>query len=101
MVEALLDAGFDSAERRSLAGVNDRGDIAGVPGWVIEVKFHDSYAGKLGGWVDEAEVERVNAKARLAAVWHRRKGKGSAQAWFVTMSGATFLELLKESRDGH
>lgn len=96
VVEALIAAGYVHAERRSLAGVNDKGDITGIPGWVIEVKYHDSYAGKLAGWVEEAEVERQNAKAFAGVVWHRRKGKGSAADWFVTMSGATFLSLMKE-----
>lgn len=96
VVDALQRAGFVHAERRALNGINDKGDITGIPGLCLEVKFHDSYAGKLGGWVDEAEVERINAKADVAAVWHRRKGKGNADDWFVTMSGSQFLELLKE-----
>lgn len=99
VVEALQRAGFKYAERRALNGINDKGDITGIPGWVFEVKFHDSYAGKLGGWVDETHDERVNAKADYGVVWHRRKGKGSAEDWFVTMSGAQFLEMLKEIQD--
>jgi len=99
VIEALHRAGFKYAERRALNGINDKGDITGIPGWVFEVKFHDSYAGKLSGWVEEAEEERVNAKADYGVVWHRRKGKGSAEDWFVTMSGKQFLEMLKEIQD--
>lgn len=100
VVDALIKAGFKHAERRALNSVNDKGDITGIPGWVFEVKFHDSYAGKLSGWVEEAEIERVNAKADYGIVWHRRKGKGSAEDWFVTMSGSTFLGILKEIENG-
>lgn len=96
VVDALIKAGFVHVERRALNGVNDKGDIAGVPGWVFEVKYHDSYSGKLSTWIAECEVEKANAKADHAVVWHRRKGKASAEDWFVTMSGAEFISMLKE-----
>jgi hypothetical protein len=95
VVSALHRAGFTSVERRTLSGVNDKGDIAGLPKVVIEVKKHDTYAGKLAGWVEEADTERGNALATLGIVWHRRKGKAKAEEWFVTMSGEQFLLLLK------
>lgn len=100
VVDALIRAGFPYAERRALNGMNDKGDITGIPGWVFEVKYHDSYAGKIGGWVDEAEVERLNAFAMFGVVWHRRKGKASAEDWYVTMSGQQFINILKEIEHG-
>lgn len=100
VVEALIRAGFVHAERRALNGINDKGDITGIPGWVFEVKYHDSYSGKLGGWVDETEDERINAKADYGVVWHRRKGKGQPEDWYVTMSGSQFIEMLKEIENG-
>lgn len=95
VVDALRRAGFVHAERRALAGTLDKGDVLGVPGWVFEVKAHDSYAGKLGEWLGELQREKVNAGAEFGVVWHRRKGKGSAEDWFVTMSGAEFLSILR------
>ena len=94
VVEALTRAGF-TVERRALSGINDKGDITGLKDVVIEVKKHDSYAGKLAGWVEEAEIEKANAKATIGVVWHRRKGKGKAEEWFVTMSGDQFLQILR------
>jgi hypothetical protein len=38
VVNWLVSKGRKHVERRSLNGVNDRGDIAGVPGVVLEVK---------------------------------------------------------------
>ena len=96
VVEALIRAGFIHAERRALAGTLDKGDVLGVPGWVFEVKAHDSYAGKLAEWLGEVEREKLNAKAQFGVVWHRRRGKGSAEDWFVTMSGQEFLNILRE-----
>ena len=96
VVEALDRAGF-TVERRALSGMNDKGDIAGLKDVVIEVKKHDSYAGKLAGWVEEADTERRNAKATIGVVWHRRKGKAKAEEWFVTMSGDQFINLLRRT----
>lgn len=98
-VEALQRAGFKHVERRAKNGIHDKGDLAGVVGWCFEVKGHDSYAGKLSGWLEEAEIEKANAKADHAVVWHRRKGKGKAEDWYVTMTGAEFLSILKELHD--
>lgn len=80
-------------ERRSLSGANDRGDIAGIPGVVIEVKAEKSL--KLSEWLKEAEVERINDNANVAVVWHKRVGKGSPGEWYVTMTGNQFSSLLK------
>jgi hypothetical protein len=83
---------FPGVERRALAGVLDRGDIAGVPGTVIEAK--NCRTPKLGSWVDEAVVEQANASARIGVVWHKRVGRVSPADGFVTMSGRQFVELL-------
>lgn len=94
VVQYLQAMGFAHAERRSLNGAKDRGDIAGLPGVVIEVK--NCARQELAGWVAEAEVERDNDNASLGVVWHKRRGKGQAADWFVTMSGEQFVFLLRE-----
>jgi len=96
VVAALQRAGFVHTERRALAGALDKGDVLGVPGWVFEVKAHDSYGGKLPEWLAEVAQEVVNAKAEHGVVWHKRRGKGRAEDWFVTMTGEQFLKLLRE-----
>lgn len=96
VVAALIRAGFVHAERRALAGALDKGDVLGIPGWVFEVKAHDSYGGKLPEWLGELDAEIANAKAAHGVVWHKRRGKGRAEDWFVTMTGAQFLKLLVE-----
>ena len=94
VVTYLRAAGFVQAERRTLNGTKDRGDIAGLPGVVIEVK--NCARQELASWVAEAELERDNDGASLGVVWHKRRGRGSASDWFVTMSGAQFADLLRE-----
>ena len=96
VVNFLRAAGFVQAERRTLNGTKDRGDIAGLPGVVIEVK--NCARQELGAWIAEAEIERDNDRASLGVVWHKRRGKGNPGDWFVTMSGAQFAALLREQQ---
>jgi len=112
VVRCLQEHGWPYAERRVMGGVNDRGDVAGIPGLVIEVKNRGALA--LAEWVDEADRERQPAAIAngylsgryvgladwspaidmLAVVWHKRRGKGDPLDWYVTMTGRDFLALL-------
>lgn len=94
VVRYLKESGFAQAERRALAGSADRGDIAGLPGVVIEVKNHARLA--IPAWVAEAETERLNDGARYGVVWHKAIGKGHPADWFVTMTGAQFVAVLRD-----
>jgi hypothetical protein len=82
-------------ERRALSGAYDRGDIAGIPSVVIEVKAHAKYA--FPEWVDEAERERINDNAQIGVVWAKRRGSTNPGAWVVAMSGDQFAWLLAEA----
>lgn len=97
IVHALRAAGFAGAERRAGRGVRDGGDIAGVPGLVVEAK--NCRRDQLAEWVDEAARERVNDGARYGVVWHHRRGKSAPEDGFVTMSGADFLRLLADAQE--
>jgi hypothetical protein len=65
----LLGEGFPHIERRALSGTSDRGDLAGIPGWVIEAK--NCQRTELAAWVDEAAIEQANDGAEFSAVWSR------------------------------
>jgi len=92
VVTYLRERGWTAAERRLAGAALDRGDIAGIPNTVIEVK--DCGKTELAAWIAEAERERANDGANLGVVWHKRRGKGSAAEWYVTMTGAQFADLL-------
>lgn len=92
ITEHLKAAGWPYAERRLAGSSKDRGDIAGVPGVVIEAK--NCAAMNLAGWLEEAELERANDRAWLGVVWHKRRGKAAAADGYVTMTGAQFTTLL-------
>jgi len=93
-----LASWWPHVERRARNGAKDRGDIAGLIGVVVEAKA--ARAMDLAGWVDEAEVERVNDGASVAVVWHHRRGKGSPGDGYVTMTGRQFVALLIEAGYG-
>lgn len=95
IVSYLRDRGWVHAERRTLNGTRDRGDVAGLPGVVIEAK--NAAKVELAGWTDEALREAGNAGADLGVVWFKRRGKTSAGDGFVLMTGETFAGLLKSA----
>jgi hypothetical protein len=95
VVNWLKAQGRAYVERRSLNGVNDRGDIAGIPAVVIEVKNHATM--KLPEWLRELEVEIENDKAQTGAVVHKKKGTTDVGEWYATMPVKIWYDLLKEA----
>jgi hypothetical protein len=93
----LAENGHPYAERRYGAGnTQDKGDINGLPGLVIECKNHGTL--KFSEWLKEAEVEKGHAKADYGIVVAKRRGKSASEA-YVVMTLADFSRLWKE-RDG-
>ena len=92
IVRTLKEHGWTYAERRRLNGRFDRGDIAGIPGCVIEAKRAKKF--ELAGWLTEAHEERDNDKTDLGFVWFKRPGKANAADGCVLMDGRTVMLLL-------
>jgi len=95
IVRYLVSRGWLHAERRTLSGAHDRGDIAGLPGVVIEAK--NAQRIDLAGWLTEAQTEAKNAGAEVGVVWVKRRGKTSPAGGYVVMDGSTFADLLKSA----
>ena len=95
IVDYLRGHGAEQVERRALGGINDRGDIAGIPGVVIEAKSAARI--DLSGWLDEAEKERINDGAAYGVVWFKRRGKTSPGAGYVLMTGEALTRLLTDA----
>ncbi len=95
VVTYLRENGVPHAERRSLNGAKDRGDIAGIPGVVIECKNEKTVT--LAAYADETETERRNDHAPVGAAWIKRRGKASPAHGYVLMTGDRFLRLLTEA----
>lgn len=89
-------------ERRHLAGVNDRGDIAGfkINGQRVVVECKNTTKLELSAHLAEAEVERQNDNAAVGILVQKRRGVGmdsdeKVGKHFVVMTLDTFVELLK------
>lgn len=93
IVDYLRSVGFQYAERRLAGSAKDRGDIAGIPGVVVEAKSQNRIT--LSEWMDEAVVEGQRDNAWLAVTWVKRKGRGSAADGYVVMTGTQFAEILR------
>jgi Holliday junction resolvase len=92
VVRYLAEHGFPDCERRVMGGSRDRGDIAGVSGWVLEAKATRTL--DLAGAMTEAKREAVNAgTARYAAVLKRRSHPVSDA--YVVLPLSVFAELVR------
>lgn len=94
IVRYLTEHGYPHAERRALHGHADKGDIAGLPGVVLEAKAAKQMA--LSEWLTELEAEIANARAATGAVVVKRRQRQVKDAYAVLPFGR-FVELLKEA----
>ena len=92
IVAHLKANGFPYAERRALAGSVDRGDIAGVPGVMLEAKACKQLS--LSQWMDEVRAQKKNAGAQVGACVIKRRNHSAAKA-YVVMEFDDFLDLIR------
>ncbi|MGI5155776.1 hypothetical protein [Microbispora sp. CA-102843] len=97
VVRFLRDHGFPGAERRTLKGGKDQGDITGTPGvaWEIKTRNRNVSDAQIADWWDEAELEREHAEADVAVLVVKRPGHGLENAgdWWAYMDLASVTAL--------
>ena len=93
VVRYLNEHGFPFAERRAMAGRDDRGDVAGIPGVILECKATREIT--LAAFMDETAEERRNAGASLGVAVVKRRQRSTADA-YVVMTLAEFAALMRE-----
>lgn len=100
VVGFLQQNGFPWAERRSLKGIKDRGDITGTPGLVWEVKHADAGI-RMGEWISQTYIERANAGADHGVLIMKPKGMGATRVshWFAAMVAWDFDALVVKLPD--
>lgn len=94
-------------ERRVMGGIRDRGDLAGIPDWIIEAKNVTTAC--LGTAMNEAKKEAANAGCRyFTAILNRRnhgleRSYAVVELWALAELIAAQLELraLRQSLGGH
>lgn len=99
VIRYLHTDGFGQAELRNQAGANDKGDITGMPGIVIECKggkaAEDASDAQVAAWLAETERERANARADVGLLVTKRRAIGAARAgqWWAHMTLHTVIDL--------
>jgi hypothetical protein len=102
VVKACRKAGFPTAERRALHGIDDLGDILLTAGVVIEVKggkaAETASDAQVVAWLQETERERVNAHADFAFLVTKRAGIGAdnAHKWWAHTTLDELCHLLHD-----
>lgn len=90
--------GHPYAERRSLNGAKDKGDVTGIPGICIEVKVAGRRGLLLGPWLRETETERVNANAAYGILVAKPTGLGPKRTgqWLAAMYHDQWAHLVRD-----
>lgn len=93
--------GFLQAERRSLKGSLDQGDVTGTPGLCWEVKYADGGI-RMAAWVAQTEIERINSTSDFGILVIKPRGLGvrSVGRWYAVMS-AQGHDMLMEAALKH
>lgn len=94
VARCLRSAGWSAWTSRNDIGVQAGHDIITTAPVRIEVKNHARL--DLGTWIKQAESNA--APGAPGVVWHKRRGHADPRAWFVTMTGSAFLELLAHAK---
>lgn len=95
VVNWLQTNGHPHAERRRLEGINDRGDITGIPGLVVEVKSGNTDS--LGALLTELEREQTNDRNADGLIIIRRRGITDVGRWPVIMTAEQALRWWGET----
>jgi hypothetical protein len=98
VVTYLSEHGWPYAERRSLNGSQDRGDVTGMPGLAVEVKYANAGI-RMGSWLTETGIERLNARADHGILVIKPVGMGdrNVHQWLAAMTGEDFNRLWQKA----
>lgn len=88
----LREWGWVNAERSRAGWQDDRGDIDGLPGVVVEVKNQKTI--DISGYLSELEVEMENADAWTGVCIVKRRGSLDVDDWYAIMPAHVWAELL-------
>ena len=99
VVTYLRDHGWPYAERRSLNGALDKGDVTGCPGLCFEIKSA-GFGIKMSSWLGETAEETVNSKSDFGILVVKPSGLGETRVhlWYAIMAGSEFDRLLAVER---
>jgi hypothetical protein len=88
----LREWGWLNAERSRSGWHDDRGDIDGLPGVVVEVKNEKRI--DIPGYIGELIVEMNNADAWTGVCIVKRRGSVDVDDWYAIMPAYVWAELM-------
>lgn len=100
VVRAARTRGFPHADRLTLTGNNDRGDVGLCPGVIIEAKAGEAAKrasdAQIVTWLAETETERINAGAAVGILVTARAGIGAPNAhrWWAHWTIGHYLTVI-------
>lgn len=106
VVRVFQSMGWPNAKRHALSGSKDIGDLNVDPRFVVEVKAGEAARsasdGLVAKWLQETEVERVNAGAEFGILVVQRRGIGAANAhrWWAILPLWAILTLRPQASIG-
>ncbi len=95
VVRWLRGRGRPTTERRPSGSPDPFGDVAGIPGTVIEVKNHAAL--DLAGWATQLEAEIAAAGAETGVVIVKRRGTTDVGRWYAVLTVDTWERLMTEA----
>jgi hypothetical protein len=91
----LQSQGWPYAERSRAGWTDDRGDIDGIPGVVVEVK--DCKKFELAAWLGELEVETANAGAVTGVLVVKRRLHTDPADWYAITRLGDWAAMAKDA----
>ncbi len=88
----LRAAGFSEVFRLAPGGVDDAGDVGGLPDWALECR--DRARIDLAGDVADAQLRAVKKGAKYGAAIIKKRGHPTGDA-YVALSLTTFTKVLE------
>jgi hypothetical protein len=94
IVAFFKDCGWRYADRLTLSGSKDRGDVTLGNGFPVVIEAKCEKAITLAAYMAEVEAEKLNAGALVGMAWVKRPRKAGAADAYVVMSGTDAERLL-------
>jgi hypothetical protein len=96
-VQAAVEEGFPEAGRNgSVYGSKDRGDVHGIPGWVVQVK--SVAVAQIPAFIKDAGEQAVNAGVRLYCVALKLRGKHMREG-VIVMPVKQWFGMVREAEE--
>lgn len=97
LVTYLKSKWWPFADRLSLSGAQDRGDVRLGDGISVVIEAKNEKSIDCAGYIKEVEAEMKNANAEVGFAWIKRRGTTDPGKYYVLMTGEVVVKLLKEA----